>query len=1078
MLALVAGVGGRLEAQTTTGGITGVVADSSGTPVADATIVVTNTATGLQRTVAVRPNGSYNLPGLEPGNSYRVAARAIGYQPVLRENVVVRLSQSSRVDFTLARQVVQLQEVTATAPTGTEAEFSPDRQGAQTTITEKQLSSLPTMDRDFTDFVKLAPQVQVREGEGGISAAGQNNRFNTVQVDGATVNDRFGLGRTGQAGGQADGRSVGLEAVKEYQILLSPYDVRQGNFTGALINAVTKSGTNELHGSLYGTHRENSWAGFPVDQAEFKNWQYGGSLGGPIIKDRAHFFLNLERRDETQPAAGPYLGGPLPIAATQADVDAFNAAAKAKGLAGNGTLDLISNKRPLTNALGRIDYQLGANSRLVAKMQFNSANRDVFSRTTSATNPTLELSNNGYFFDNKTYNPSLQFITNFANGASNELIASANIIRDSRTPNVLEPLVVVQNFTAAGSPAPCGAPGGQCFSIRSGSEEFSQGNVLSQDIYELTNNLTLPVGRHNFTLGARWEGYKVRNLFAQNSYGTFQFDNLADFEAGNVEQYTIRVALPGTPGGDTRFRAGQFALYAQDDWDLSPTFTVSPGVRVDMPYFTTALNYDPRVIARFGEQKKPGGQLMVSPRLGFNWTDASLSTNQIRGGVGVFTGAPAFVWYSNAYANNGLGLVGLQCGGNGGVGGSGAPPVFNPDNVTNPTTACANGATVGAGGSIGEVDLIGQNTKFPQVLRANLAFDRALGGGVIGTLEGLYTKDLNNFFIVNRNLAAPAGTDVNGRVVYGTVAAGTGIPTTNFVDPIYAGSSGGVYELRNTSQGYNWSVTGQLRKSFGRDLQASVGYTYSESYDVQSFTSSRAVSNWRLSTIRAAADTVDQRTRSSFDRPHRVIANATYTLRWKLPTDISFTYVGQSGSPYTLITGGSSNRGDLNRNGNTGDDPIYIPTGVGDPKGPVFSSAAQELAFNEYIDGEACLRSQRGQLMQRNSCRNPWQNQLDMSIRQNLPVLNGNASFDLQIFNVLRMLDKDWGLVKTVNGDEFYTAQILNVTGATSEADAAQRRAVVTFDPKFLDQRFRPVSSGASINRSAYYIQAGIRYAF
>ena len=1077
LVALSAGLAGstagRLEAQATTGGLTGFVTDSAGAPLAGALVDISNPSTGLTRQAQVRTNGQFSLQGLEPGSGYRVTARAIGFRPQTREGVVVRLSQTSRLDFQLGRQVVELQEVAVTAQTS-QTEFSGSRQGTQTTIDSTALTRLPTLDRDFTDFIKLAPQVSVREGEGGISAAGQNNRFNTVQVDGATVNDRFGLGRTGQAGGQADGRSVGLEAVKEYQVLLSPYDVRQGNFTGALINAVTKSGTNQLHGSIYGTRRSESWAGFPVDQAEFKNWQYGGSLGGPIIRDRMHFFLNAERRDENQPAAGPYFGGTaVTVVAREADVTRFDQALRAKGLAG-GDFGLVQNERPLTNLLGRIDFAAGANSRLVAKMQYNKADRDVFSRSTATANPTLELGNNGYFFKNDTYNPSLQFITNFANGGTNEFIASANIIRDERTPTVREPLVVVQNFQQAG--------GVGTYSLRSGSEEFSQGNLLEQDIYELTNNFTMPIGdRHNITLGGRLELYRVRNLFAQNSYGTFQFDDIEDFEAGNVELYTARLALPGTQGGDSRFRAGQVSLYAQDDWTISPTFTLNPGLRLDLPYFTTGLSYDPRVIADFGSQESPGGQVMISPRLGFNW---GTGTNQLRGGVGVFTGAPAFVWYSNAYANNGLGLVQLTCGSNSNPSANGGVPAFNPNNDEDPVRACANGATVGAGGQLGEINLIADGTKFPQVLRANLAYDRSLGGGFIGTLEGLYTKDMNQFFIVNRNILEPTGADANGRVVYGSLNA-NGTTTNNFLDQrrygsaVYGGFSGGVFELRNTDAGYNFSVTGQLRKTFGSALQTSIGYTYSESYDVQSFTSSRAISNWRFGRTTADADTADIRARSDFDRPHRIVANATYTLKWRFPTGISFTYIGQSGSPYTLVAAGGSGRGDLNRDGQTGNDPIYIPTGADDPLAPVILDAGQSAAFQEYIDGQSCLANQRGEIMARNSCRNPWQNTLDASLRQELPIFRGNASFEVQVFNVLRMLDKDWGLQRSVDGSTFSNPAIVTVTSATAEVDPEfGRRQVVTFDPARLEERFRPISSGSSINRSAYYIQAGIRYAF
>ena len=1063
VLSVLLTLAGRLDAQVTTGGISGRVVDSTGAAVTDATIEVLNTETGLRRTVGVNQEGRYTIVGLEPGGAYRVTIRAIGYRPEAREGVRVPLSQTVRVDAVLARQAVQIEEVVVVADAA-QTDFAPSRQGTQTTISDTLLRRLPTLDRDFTDFVKLTPQVQVREGEGGISAAGQNNRFNTVQVDGATVNDRFGLGRTGQAGGQADGRSVGLEAVKEYQVLLSPYDVRQGNFSGALINAVTKSGTNTFSGSIFGYHRNEGWTGFPVSEADFTNWQFGASLGGPIKRDKVHFFANFERREEDRPAAGPYFGGPLQVVVRPEDVAAFNATAEAAGLS-TGDFELVDITRPATNLLGRVDVLVGQNSRLVTKFQYNRASLDVFDRSADVVNPTIELSNNGYFFKNDTYNPSAQFITNFANGMANEVLASANIIRDRRTPFVREPVVIVQNYQQAGDPT-------QGYILQAGGEEFSHANELDQDIYEISDNFSIPLGTHRLTLGGRWENYRVRNLFGQNIWGRWQFDSQEDFEAGVVEQYQVRFGLPGSNEGESRFTAGQVALYAQDDWAVTPTFTLNPGLRMDLPYFNTDLEYDPRVIADFGPQGKPGGQVLLSPRLGFNWDIRGTGRNQLRGGAGVFTGAPAFVWYSNAYANNGLGLVALTCDVNSGQ----TPPAFNPD-PDNPPIACASGESVEPGGNLGEVDLIGQDTKFPQVFRANLAYDHRLPHGIVASVEGLYSKDINQFFIVNRNLLAPAGTDATGRVVYPGTLNDNGTISPEYFNDIYGPSfNGGVYELRNTDEGYSWSITGQLRKSFGRNLQASLGYTLSRAYDVQSFTSSRAISNWRFSRVTHVANLDDDLTRSSFDRPNRIVGNLTYTIPWSLPTDISLTYIGQSGTPYTLRTGGSSGRGDLNFDGTNTNDAIYVPTGPGDPDSPyAFESAAEEAAFDEYISGESCLEEQRGSVMERNSCRNPWQNQLDVAIRQRLPVLRGDAAFEIQIFNFLRMLDQDWGQVETVGGGEFFDQAVLDVVDATEEATP---RHVVTFNSDLLTDRFVPVSSNASINRSTYYVQAGLKYSF
>src|SRR5690606_32967328 len=377
------------------------------------------------------------------------------------------------------------------------------------------------------DFVKPTPRVGVRDGdEGGVAVAGQNNRFNTIQVDGATVNDRFGLGRTGQTGGQAGGRAVGLEAVKEYQVLLAPYDVRQGNFTGALINAVTKSGTNDFAGTAFFFNRNDALAGGSLGETDFDQSQFGASFGGPIIRDQAHFFLNAELSRRNTPASGPYFGSsdrPAPVA--QTDFDRFVSIMEGYGLEpGNG--DLFERSNPLTNLLARFDVQLGQSNRLVFRYGYNEAGDDNFSRSTSTINPIFDLSTFAYRFTNKTHNPSVQLFTNFANGSSNEFRLSFQSIRDRRAPTVVQPLILVENIEGcAGADCPASAR------LQSGSERFSQGNELDLDFGEITNNFTKPFGAHLITIGTRNEFYKVRNLFAQSSFGVWRFNSLDDFEA-------------------------------------------------------------------------------------------------------------------------------------------------------------------------------------------------------------------------------------------------------------------------------------------------------------------------------------------------------------------------------------------------------------------------------------------------------------------------------------------------------------------------------------------------------------------
>jgi len=1068
LLALAAVAPSRLSAQgVTTGAISGFVQDSAGAPLGGAAVEVRYAATGFRGSAITNTRGFYLIQGLEPGGPYTVTARAIGYRAERAEGLRVGLGQATRHDFRLVSSPVQVEDIVVQT-VGEEEIFSPSNQGTSTTIADSALRRLPTLNRDFADFVKLTPQVGIRDGdEGGIAVAGQNNRFNTVQVDGATVNDRFGLGRTGQTGGQAGGRAVGLDAVKEYQVLLAPYDVRQGNFVGALINAVTKSGTNDFAGTAFFYNRGDALAGDPLGQTEFNQSQFGATFGGPIARDKAHFFLAGETSRRTAPATGPYFGSvDNPPIVSEADYNRFLSILEAYGLeAGNG--DLFDRSNPLVNLLARFDWQLSSANRLVFRYGYNTANDDVFSRSTAQNNPIFDLTTFAYQFRNKTHNPSLQLFTNFAGGSSNEFRLSFQRIRDRRTPAVTQPLVLVENLTTAS--------GTGTARIQAGSDAFSQGNELDQDYWELTNNFTMPMGNHLITLGTRNEYYDVRNLFAQNSFGVWTFSNLDNFENGVPRLYNAAGSVGGGVPGETPFKAYTLGFYAQDQWTVNERFSATFGLRADVPIFPDEVEYDPRVATLFGEHDVPSGQIMWQPRLGFNYAIAENGLSQLRGGAGIFAGAPAFVWMSNAYANNGLRLNQLACSG------ANAPDFV----ATLPTPlTCRDGTTIGPGRSVGEIDLIGEDTKFPSVLRFNLGIDHQLPAGIVGTLEGIYTKGLNDYFIVNRNLSGPVGVDAVGRTMYGTIPT-TGISAPAHVDAAAFGipsANGGVYELLNTDKNYSWSISGQLRKSFFGSTLLSAAYTYSHAKDVQSFTSSRAISNWRNSRTYYTTQDEEIATVGSFNRPHRIVIGASYTAPWKrFATDISLTYVGQSGQPYTYIGAGAGNRGDLNADGTNTNDPIYIPTGPTDPNlqfrditgtgGVVVVSAAdQATAFDQFISEESCLDRQRGQIMWRNSCTNPWQSFLDMSIRQSLPTVGGRpVTLEIGVFNLLNLLNSDWGQIRTVGGTVFYQEDPLQFVGAT-----ATGTPIVTFDPANLENRF--ISNGSLVN--SYQVQIGLRYAF
>jgi hypothetical protein len=1069
-LGLGAGSARPLCAQgTTTAAISGAVLDSvTGQGIESAQVQVINTSTGVTTGALTRDGGRFFVQGLLTGGPYTVTVRRIGYQPESRKGIMLSLGQNARVDFHLSQQVIELSGVTVeAAPTETPL-ISSARKGVDTYVGDSALRRLPTLSRNFTDFVRLTPQVALIASNSGNSAGGVNNRFNNIQIDGVSENDLFGLGSTGQPGGQSNGRSISLEAVKEYQVILSPYDVRQGNFSGALINAVTKSGTNEFHGTA-GFYFKNSDLAQNVPfirSSDLSVKDYAFSLGGPIVKDKVHFFVAPEFQTRTQPASGPYIGQspefstPLPV--DQATIDRFVTDLENYGLT-PGSAGLVNNENPLNNVFARVDVALPSiSSRLVALYNWAKSSNDVFSRSTS----TFGLSSNLYTIKNTTNAPSLQLFTNFLNGSDNELTVGYSRIRDRRTPETAAPQISVT------------VPGLQSTNVtlRAGGEQFSQGNELDQDIIQVEDNYSFPVGTsHRVTVGTHDEFFKFRNLFTESSYGVWTFSDLDAFEAGEASTYRVSSSLTGNPADVVaRFKGAQYGFYVEDNWAITPRFSLTYGLRADIPVLDSKPVFTDSVLTYFGRRtdEVPSGNVQWSPRIGFNWDVTGDQVNQLRGGVGVFVGRPPYVWIGNSFQNSGSGLGILNCSNSSSA--PGKAPAFDPS-ATNPPTACANGNGL-ATGVVGPVDLMSKDLKYPQVLRLSLSYDRQLGSGFVGTLEGLYTRGLHDFFYINRNLVGPQGTDAHGRVMYGTLSA-SGQSNPRLVSSQFSE----VIDITNQSKDYSYDLTAQLQKRFTERFEARVAYTFSHSYDVQSLTSSRAISNWQFGRELAGDHLAENTTTSIFDVPHRIVAAGTYTMPWKTwATSISLIYTGQSGAPYDYVYGGSSGRGDLNADGVTGNDLLYVPKNALDPSeiqfapipasssGPAVAPNTQAVAFENFINSTPCLRDHRGEFLPRNSCRNPWQNFLDVTLEQALPSVQGRTlSLRLEVFNFANLLNSDWG--RTRSAGTFNDVSLLTHSG-----QAADDATVSLFQFKPTYQKFTIENDPANY----YQIQLSARLGF
>jgi len=1035
----------------TTGAVTGVITSDRGQPVEGAVVRITNRSTGTSTSAQTRENGRYFIQSLEVGGPYTVEVRRIGFQPVVQNDVMVTLSQTTRVDMLLSTQAVTLTEVTTLGTAASQAGFSPSHQGVGTVVNDTLIRRVPTLNRDFTDLVKLTPQVVTNNTGGGPSAAGGYNRFNNFTVDGANQNDRFNLaGSSGTPGGASNNRIMSVDAVQEFQVLLSPTDVRYGNFAGMLINAVTKSGTNTFSGgATYAFRTPGMAADVPVIRASgFDIRQHAFTFGGPIIRDKLHFFAAADWKSSTNPTSGPVANATTNTIGTNniaVSLDSINRIASI--LAPNfdvGSAGPFPIANPIRNLMGRLDYSINDANRLTFRMLDNTATSDAFSRSTSSLTSSvlqqssgIRLTSNSFVGNSKNRSLAAQWFNNRANGVSNELLFGYNTIRDVRTTPVTAPEISI-GVTPNGGTTPSVA-------VTVGSERFSPGNDLQQRIFEVSDNLSIPRGAHTFTVGGRYEHTFVYDFFLSGAAdGAYTFPTIAALQAGTPSGYAFSYAN----GGDiaVRFNGQQSSLYAQDLWNPTNNLSITGGLRLDIPQFLDTPKQNDLVTAKAADIRtdwKPKTQLLWSPRLGFNWDVGGTQTTQIRGNIGVFTGQVPYVLVGNAYGNTGLGGVTVACLG-------AATPAFTTD-VSNLPKSCAGQAVPvpGAAGTAG-VNVTDPNLKYPQNFTMSLGFDHALPGGVVGTFEALYRKDIHGLYVRDLNLIGPRivngapYTDVNGRILYADTISATGAVTntsekriTTIGSPA-ANFSEGAIMVTNANAGYNYTLTGQLSKRFNRAFQATAAYTYTQSRDVQSLTSDRAISNWRFGRqFSGLENDPNDAEISNFQRPHRIIAYGTFTAPWvKNQTDVSFYFEGVSSSPFLYTT-----NNDINGDGIGGNDPIYVPKDatdlneirIGTGSGANFvPDPAIAATLNKFISMQPCLNSQRGHIMKRNSCTSPFQKRMDASLRQTLPEFGGQRfTLQLDVFNFLNLLNKEWGQLQLPVLGSFNNLAVLQVAGKT-----------------------------------------------
>lgn len=990
----------------TSAALTGRVTDDQGNPIATATLDLVNTTTGQRYSVRVSADGRFYFENVQVGGPYTLDVRALGHEPARQTDIVLKLGQRLERNFTLRMTAVEVNAVVVTA------EMNPlinqARTGAQGFVSEADLARLPTLGRNFTDFIVTVPQV-VTSGVPGATIGGQNNRFNNIQIDGGVNNDLFGLAASGTPGGQANAHPISVEAVKEYQVLVAPFDVRQAGFTGGLVNAVTKSGTNDFHGSLFGYLQNQSLVGDDPGgnpQAEFHQSQLGGSVGGPVIKDRLHFFASLEIQDRAAPFVGERT---VTNGITDATANRIRAILQTNPLYGfdPGVPDAPTQINPDKNFFGKLGIQIGANSSLELSHNFVDAANDNLIRNAAATGfrDGFQLSNSGYSFSSTTNTTRAIFNMRLAS-VSNELILSRSAVRDARDLPNRVPLIFVQAEQAGRN-------------VAAGADRFSHENFLDQDIIELTDNVTFSQGSHLLTIGTHNEFFGFVNGFFPASLGVWSFTDTTALINGTPNRYEI--AVERRPGGPTAdFNVQQLGFYAQDRWSPNTRVTITAGVRVDVPRMdappTNTLT-QLRDTLGVNTGAFPEANALWSPRVGFNYDVMGDGQTVVRGGLGIFSGRPPYVWLSNAYSNTGLEQATLICDG-GAAGFLDTVPVFTIDPDNQPQ-ACRGGA-VTAAASAASIVYFDENFKFPQNLKLALGLDHQMPWGMVGTIDFLYTKALNQFYITDVNLRGiqAFSSGEAGRPLYGALSATAGTTTPARVTAAVRD----VLRHRNESEDRAMSLTAQIQKRFSGSLEFNVGYTYSRTQDLFSLTSSIASSNYRFTSVDGTLENRNLRL-SSFDIPHKL--SLMGSIAAPLGITASLIYIRQSGHPYSFVV-----QDDANADGQSANDLVYVPRDRNDVtidgnglaaagQGTVPQQDSVYAIINGFINSQECLQAHRGSVLPRNSCRTEPISFLNMRLSKDIPAFAGHRlELTLDAFNVLHLLNKEWGVQREFSSFE------------------------------------------------------------
>ena len=1011
--------------QITTSTLSGVIKNEKGEVLVGATVHAVHQPTGSEYTSSSNKSGFYTIPAVRVGGPYVIHVSYVGYKKKEVTDINTALGLTTNVNFVLIDDSKSLKEVIVV---GTKNNvFSKDKTGASQQFGRRELQTIPiTGARTIDGITKYNPFGS------GSSFGAQDSRLNNFTIDGSQFNNGFGLGSSAQAGGRTGSSAISLDAIDQLQVNIAPFDIRQSGFVGAGINAVTRSGTNKIEGSYYRTQRDNSSRyvgdkayGVPVTASKFDEVVSGFRLGAPIIKNKLFIFGNYEELTKTEPgttwtSAGSPLGGAQPTRVQYNDLKTLSDFMKEKFNYATGPWEGYSNTNSSKKFLVRVDWNINDKNKLTARYVHHNSDAEINisnSQSAGAGNRTTQFNsmsfkNSGYIIMDNTRSAVLELNSKLSNTLHNNLIIGYDKqIEDRAYMSGVFPTIDIADGTSA-----------RVNYISTGFDPFTPGNKLDYNTFHITNNLTKYANKHTLTAGVNFEKYQSNNLFFPASNGVYIFNSLNDFyTAANQSlanggkpstlapfrfQYRYS-ALPGAVDPMQTLKSTRLDVYGQDEYQVNDKLKLTAGLRVAVIDFENTALENPLVTAmtfangeKFNTGVLPKTQTLLEPRLGFNYNVKGESKTQFRGGTGVFTGRPPYVFVSNQVGNNGVltGFIDVSGAAAAGYGFTANPEkYFIPSTPTLPSTF--------------DLAFTDPNYKFPQVWKTNIAVDQKLPLGLIGSVEYLYNKNINAVHYYNANLKAPVGnfSGVDTRALYARTDAG--VRVNNNV------SMGAV--LTDNDETYYNALSVKLEKPYTKGFFGSVAYTKSNAKD---FMSAGSIASGSWQSVRSVnGNNNPLLSNSDFLVPDRAVGLLGYRIEYGkkgygAATSITLGYVGQRSGGFTYIVAGDLNGDRVNNNElifvpNKGSDIKFAPLTVGTR---VYTEAEQQAAFDAYISQDDYLSTRRGQYAERNSSFLPWLHRFDLSVTQdffvNVKGQRNTIQLRFDILNFGNMVNDKWGV--------------------------------------------------------------------